>query len=141
MKERQMSVVERNKKTVMRYFEEIGGQRKVEVIDEIFSPNFLNHGPGGDIRGPEQIHKLLGLIWEKCSESGAQVDDMFGENDRVAVRVTLSGTIGSSKDIGMAALDDLVVGQRWEVYELQTYRLVDDMIVERWFALGQIKAV
>jgi|ETNmetMinimDraft_23_1059889.scaffolds.fasta_scaffold127530_1 hypothetical protein len=36
-----MSTVEHNKKTLMRYFDEIGSQRKIEVIDEIFSPDYL----------------------------------------------------------------------------------------------------
>jgi len=37
-------------------------------------------------------------------------------------------------------LDALTVGQEWEVCELQMYRLEGNMIVERWFALGPIKA-
>ncbi len=40
----------------------------------------------------------------------------------------------------VAELDALTVGQEWEVCELQMYRLEGNMIVERWFALGPIKA-
>jgi len=41
-----MTTFEKNQNTLHRYFEEVWNQGKLEVLDELLSPDYINHNPG-----------------------------------------------------------------------------------------------
>jgi hypothetical protein len=56
------SMSEENEALVRRYFEEIWDKGNLELIDELFTTNFVRHGPlgtEGEVRGLEGFKRLV----------------------------------------------------------------------------------
>lgn len=83
-----------NKAVVRRYFEEIINQRKLELLREVFAPDFhsvsLEDGTQtGDIEGLESfIPQLLKAI----PDIHYTVDQLVVEGDKVVIQLTARGT-------------------------------------------------
>src|SRR5262245_38977139 len=53
--------IEQNKATARRWSEELWGQGKLEVADEIVAPDYQRHDPGDPFpaRGPEDVKRIV----------------------------------------------------------------------------------
>jgi len=86
-------VAEANKAVLRRVFEEVYGQGKVDVIDEICAPDYLYRVAGNpDIHGPEGFKQFAAGILVTFPDIQFTVDDMIAEGDKVTSRWTFSGT-------------------------------------------------
>jgi hypothetical protein len=47
-----MSIIEQNKKLIIRYFEEVWNRGELEVLDELIASDYINHSPGGNRSHP-----------------------------------------------------------------------------------------
>lgn len=116
---------EMNKAVARRVFEEIFNQGKFQVADEIYAPNFVNHG----------LHKNFSLQedqaavhWEKQAlpDLKITVDRMMAEGDLVTAVWTLRGT-------NTAAASPLpATGAKLELRGITVWRIVDGKICEEW---------
>ena len=82
-----------NTKIVRRWFEEVWNQRRLETIDELLAPDCLAHdlsGPNTCARGPAEFRQMAEALHGAFSEMKFVVEDIFGVEDRVAVRVSAS---------------------------------------------------
>ncbi|MBW3604833.1 MAG: ester cyclase [Actinobacteria bacterium] len=86
-----MGSAERNKATARRVFEELFNQRRLDVADELFAPDYRNHA-GAEFGGPEGMRRLVEELTTAFPDHHTQIDDIIAEDDRVALRVTFSGT-------------------------------------------------
>ena len=119
---------EANKALVRRYVEEVGTQFKLDVIDEIFAPNFVNHLPtrNGDLVGTEKVRQFVIDRFEDVPDRQVTIEDMIAEGDRVVVRVTIRGT--RKGDWNGIPAD----GKSTEMGEIMIFRIADGLLAERW---------
>ena len=85
--------LEENKAVVRRLIEEVYNEDNLDVVDELVAPDVFNHPAV-----PEHQHGIDGfkhvIVWvgEFSSDVHYAIDDIIAEGDRVAVRMTNSGT-------------------------------------------------
>ncbi len=88
-----MSTAEENKAQFRRTYEELLNQGILDVADELVAPDFLNHeAPPGRNRGPESMRGLATMLRTAFPDLHFTIEELVGEGDTVAGRVTLSGT-------------------------------------------------
>ena len=86
--------VEENKALALRMIDEGFNQGKLDVIDELVAPDFIEHEafPGLPSTGPAAPRAAMGMFLEAFPDLHFAVDDIIGEGDKVVVRGTMSGT-------------------------------------------------
>jgi len=124
----------RNKAIAMRVFDEIFNQGKFQVADEIYAPDFQNHG----------LHRSVDLKVDQDAvhaekkafpDLRVSVEQMVAEGDKVAVLWTFQGTHTGSGYEGLPA-----TGTRVEVRGMTIWRIVDGRIVEEWSSFSETGA-
>jgi steroid delta-isomerase-like uncharacterized protein len=85
---------EQNKATVRRYLEEVFAQGNLDVIPELFAPDYVEHDPASDaeIRGHAGVRRDLSIYQSAFSDIEVTVEDQIAEGGEVATRVTVRGT-------------------------------------------------
>ena len=128
------SIQARNKAVAMRVFDEIFNQGKFQVADEIYAPDFRNHG----------LHRTVDLNTDQDyvhAEKRAfpdlriNVQQIVAEGDKVAVLWTFQGTHTGSGYEGLPP-----TGTRVEIRGITIWRIVDGRIVEEWSSFSETGA-
>ena len=86
---------EENEALVIRYHEDIFQKGKLEVADEILSPDFVIHNPvlpESLRKGPEGTKKYASEIITVCPNRKLTHDDIITKGDKVLIRWTNKGT-------------------------------------------------
>jgi hypothetical protein len=88
-----MATAEQNKAIILRFVDELR-KGNLAIIDEVCSPDFVFHSPNWPNwpRGIEGAPKLATYGSQLYRDARATIDDIIAENDRVAVRWTVTGT-------------------------------------------------
>jgi steroid delta-isomerase-like uncharacterized protein len=82
-----------NTAIVRRWFEEVWNQRRLDTIDELLADEAVAHdlgGPGATVKGPAAFRAAAEQLLGAFGEMHAKVEDIFGVEDRVAVRLSLT---------------------------------------------------
>jgi steroid delta-isomerase-like uncharacterized protein len=120
-----------NKAVAMRVFDEIFNQGKFQVADEIYAPDFENHG----------LHRSVDLKTDQDAVHAEKkafpdlrmsVQQMVAEGDKVAVLWTFQGTHTGSGYEGLPP-----TGTNVEVRGITIWRIVDGRIVEEWSSFSE----
>ena len=124
-----MSAAE-NRATISRLYEEVFKDWNVSLIDELFSPSFVDHllnrPAGNGPKGPASVHQLYETLRSAFPDLTFNVHDIVADGDKVAVRWRWNCThLGSFRGIPPT-------GRKCEVDGMAIYRLVDGLIEERW---------
>jgi steroid delta-isomerase-like uncharacterized protein len=84
---------EENKAKQRRVWEEVFNKGNLEIIPELFAPNYEFHTPLAlEAKGPEGFKQMSTMLHTALPDLHCTIDDMFAEEDKVACRVTLTGT-------------------------------------------------
>ena len=84
---------ESNKMLAQRVWEEIWHQGQLSRIDELFTPDFVRHDPGGrELHGPDQNREFISSIRTAFPDIHYTVDDQIVEGNKVVVRYRFRGT-------------------------------------------------
>ncbi len=85
---------EENKAVVRRFLEEVFSKGNLELVDELFAPNYVLHDPAvpGEVRGPEGIKQYVDMYRSAYPDTRFTVEDQIAEGDRVVTRWTGRGT-------------------------------------------------
>jgi len=123
-----------NKAVVRRFVEEIFQELKAAAVDELVADDFVWHRAGGD--GDKQfLRESTARMGAMLSNIRFVIDDEIADGDRVAVRLTASGTAtGAFPGVADAA------GHGYSIEEIHIFRLRDGQVVEHWHqydAMGQ----
>jgi steroid delta-isomerase-like uncharacterized protein len=124
-----LTVVEkRNKELVHRMNEEVWNQGNLEVLDELFSKDFVRHFlPNGSVtRGLDQFRDHISSHREAFPDWAEDIKLMVAEGNLVATQFTSTGTNEGS------FLGNSPTGNRIHISEMSIYRIVDGKIVEQW---------
>jgi len=119
--------IEENKRIARRYPEEVATGRNVDLIDELSTEDFVEHGPfGEDTHGREADKEQMRAFLAAIPDFEATVEDVVAEGDTVAMRVTLRGT-HEGELMGIEP-----TGRSFEIQNMVFTRIEDGRIAERW---------
>jgi len=122
-----MAVTEKNKAMVRRFWEEVFNGRKLSLIDEIFTADWVYHGVGGlKVYGPEGLKQFLTEYYNAFPDMQVKVENLIAEGDKVVSHVTSRGT-HKGELMGIAP-----TGKQVTVPVICISRFVDDKIGEDW---------
>jgi steroid delta-isomerase-like uncharacterized protein len=118
---------EANRAIVRRLLEQYFNGREEAVWDELAHPDLVVHGIFR-LAGAAEAKAFYTRLHAAFPDWHATIEDIFGEDDRVAMRITESGTLQGSF-LGLTA-----TGKRFEISAIQIFRLQDGKVVEIWGA-------
>ncbi len=130
-------------KTLLRHFIEglnSGEAAAAAAIDEIFSPDFVQHNAyGEEVRGIENYKKRVADLCRAALDLHFAIDDVVAEEDRVASRWTMTGTQtgGLHHAIDITATGRRVVAQWVAIHRIEGGKFVEAW--ERFDTLGLMK--
>src|SRR3954451_16051513 len=78
--------------TLERMFEEVINQGRMEVADELFAEDFVDHGPLGDMHGRETFKAMVQQWRAAVPDVHCVVSDVFSEGDMCGWLVRTTGT-------------------------------------------------
>jgi steroid delta-isomerase-like uncharacterized protein len=127
-------LTETNKTVSRRFFEEVFGKGKLNVLDEIIAKDHVNSGPGtlpGLPTGPEGTKQLVTVYRNAFPDLHLTVDEQIAEGDKVMTRWTAHGT-NKGELLGMPATD-----KSSTVTGISIDRLVNGKVAESWGLFDQ----
>ena len=84
---------EENIAVVRRWLEEIGNAGKLEVVDEVYAPTFVDHtAVPNQLPGPEGIKQFIKMIKAVFPDWHYTIEDLIAIGDKVVARVTMRGS-------------------------------------------------
>jgi len=128
------SVQARNKAVATRVFDEIFNQGKFEVADEIYAPDFRNHGATRTVDlkvDQDYVHAEK----KAFPDLRISVQEMIAEGDKVAVLWTFRGTHTGSGYEGLPP-----TGTKVEIRGMTIWRFQNGRIVEEWSSFSETGA-
>lgn len=115
------------KRIARRVPEEIANEQNLDLVDEVYAEDCIEHGPlGMDAEGRDAVKEQLNVFLEAIPDFEATVEDAVAEGDTVAMRVTLRGT----HEGPLMGIEP--TGESFEVANMVFTRIEDGMIAERW---------
>jgi predicted ester cyclase len=109
--------IDRNKTTVRRVFEEGFGQGRLAVVDECLAPDAVDHHEMPDGEGGFRAHLkgVITMLRAGLPDLAVAVEDLIGEDDRVAARVVMTGTHTGAPIAGIEARGNAVRIEQFHV--------------------------
>ena len=116
-----------NQALVQQLFEQVF-QGNLEVIDELLDSDHLFHDPLSpfEVRGPEAYKQHFAMYPAAFPDIQMVIEDMFAQEDMVAVRWTLTGTHQGDL-MGIPP-----TGRSMAMEGINLYRVADGKLVETW---------
>jgi steroid delta-isomerase-like uncharacterized protein len=125
---------ESNKAVARRFLEEVFGQGKLAVVDEILALDHVNRGPNalpGIPPGPEGTKMFVMVYRNAIPDIHFTIDEQIAEGDKVVTRWTGHGT-HKGELAGIPA-----TGKSATVTGIGVDRIVNGKIVESWGIFDQ----
>jgi steroid delta-isomerase-like uncharacterized protein len=124
---------QQNKAIVRRYFEEAWVQGKLDVLDEILTPDFSLQGPPfKPYTGIEAAKKDLEISQSGYKDTQVNIKGIIAEGDIVAVWFTFTGThTGETLGIPPSGKKVTISGLVW-------FRLANGKIAEAFFGMDSL---
>lgn len=113
-----------NKQLVLDYFSTYQDHR-YERISRVMAANYADHSPARAMN-PEDVIRTLQSVERAFPDLRVQVLEVLAEGDRVATRVSFSGTHSADYMAAVAKHHHV----QWEGLDL--FRIADHQIVESW---------
>ena len=119
--------LEENKAQFRRFIEEVENQRNVDVVDEFFAADYVDHNPPpfGE-PGIEGFKQALGMFFSAFPDLHVAVEDLIAEGDKVMSRMTTRGT-HQGELMGIAP-----TGKQIAIAEIHIVRYSGGKVVEHW---------
>jgi steroid delta-isomerase-like uncharacterized protein len=120
---------EQHAAAIRRYADEIWGQGNLDAIEQIFSTEFVRHGPdmeGGPIQGHEGFKQLVTMYRDAFPDLKVPIEAQLVEGDTVMTRWTVLGTLKGPL-LGMAP-----TGKSIQLGGFFMHHFKGDQIAEEW---------
>ena len=118
---------EENKALVRRFVDEVQSAGNIDAIDELCSPEFVNHSaPSGMPPNREGVKQVTAMFRQAFPDSYFTVEDMIAEGDKVATHKTFHGT-HEGEFMGMPP-----TGRRVSMELIDIVRISEGRVVEHW---------
>jgi steroid delta-isomerase-like uncharacterized protein len=119
---------EQNKATARRWSEELWGQGKLAVADEIIAKDYVRHDPGDPFpaHGPDDVKRIVSSLRAMLPDFAIHVDAIMAEGDLVVSRYTATAT----DTVGYMGMPP--TGRSIRTTAMQMFRFKNGLIVESW---------
>lgn len=107
-----------------RVYEEVFNQGKVELIGDLVTADAKDHENGD--HGPDGMKRTIATFRNAFPDIRMTVDDMIAEGDKVAARVTVTGT-HQGEFMGIPA-----TGKKINVQTIDILRFEGGKLAEHW---------
>ena len=105
--------VEENKKSAYRCFEELWNKRNLSLIPEVIAEDYDD----GNVKGVEGFKNLANNILTSIPDIHFVINDVFGEDDKLAISLTATGTqtgkVGDTEPTGESINSEVVFINRY----------------------------
>jgi steroid delta-isomerase-like uncharacterized protein len=119
--------IEENKALVRRFVDEVQSAGNIDAIDDLCSPEFVNHSaPSGMPPNREGVKQVTAMFRQAFPDSYFTVEDMIAEGDKVATHKTFHGT-HEGEFMGMPP-----TGRRVSMELIDIVRISEGRVVEHW---------
>lgn len=115
-----------NERLARRVPEELASEKRLELVEELYAEDAVEHTPTGEFRGRAAIREDMERVFTAFPDITATVEDVVAAGDTVAMRVTLRGT----HEGAFAGMEP--TGKSFEVDNMVWTRIEDGRIAERW---------
>ena len=123
---------ETNKAIVTSFIERVYNQGDINFINEIVSPDFVRHGIGGTMHGPQIIKDRVTATRSAFPDFHITIEDQIAEGDKVVTRQTHNGT-HQGEFMGVPP-----TGEKMETTETSILRIADGKIQETWVSVDML---
>ncbi len=122
------SYLERNKELIYRMNQEVWNQGNLEIIDELYSPEFVWHFLPTDTKtiGLDSLREHVRNHREAFPDWIEEIVHIVAEGDMVGIHFVSRGTNEGS------FLGNPPTGKSIQVNEMSIFRIVDGKIAEQW---------
>ena len=119
--------LENNKAVIRRLIEEVYNEGNLDVVDEVMAPDVFDHAAVPEHQhGIEAFKHVIQWVRAISSDVYFDIDDIIAEGDKVAVRMTASGThTGPLRGIPPT-------GKSFSVDYVHWFRIADGKVAELW---------
>ena len=118
---------EENKAIARRYIEEAWNRHNPDAIDELLSPDYLNHAAVAEHqRGIAGAKHILNWLMAAFPDTRFDIEDIISDRDMVAIRGTASGT-HEGEFAGIPP-----TGKRFAVQQVHWLRVAEGKVAEHW---------
>jgi steroid delta-isomerase-like uncharacterized protein len=127
--------VEDNKALARRFYEAIMTEHRLELAEEIFASDYVDHDPGnqeGTQTGASGARDEVAGYLEGMPDMSITIEDILAEGDLVAMRGVLRGT-HQGPLFGIPP-----TGKPIEVGTSQIFRVANGKIAEGWLELDRL---
>jgi len=117
---------EANQAIIRRLIEEVINEGKLELIDDLFTPTFVDRSSPDQPPGPEGVRDYIAAARIGFPDLRVHITDLLAKYNKVAVRTLWRGTHMGVYD-GKAPTGKLAMRTM-----IQIFRLVNGKIVDEW---------
>jgi steroid delta-isomerase-like uncharacterized protein len=130
------TVASKNKELVTYYLREVHENRRLEVIDEVFSEDWVDRAteelhPEADA-SRHGLHRLIENGFRIFPDRKTVVEDIIAEGDRVVVRSYVTGTHTGGEYLGVPPTGKVITNRM-----IVIHRVEDGKVVETWGGFDQ----
>ena len=128
-------MTQQNKDVARRWVEDVQTEHRLDVIDEIFAPDIVNHYAAGALpspQGADEIRAFFEAMIAAFPDFTAVVEDQIAEGDKVVTRKTVSGT-HEGELMGIPP-----TGKRFEIPVIDIFRVVGGKCTDHWSVVDQM---
>jgi len=119
-------------KLIFKIFE-IWNQGTLNIVEEVFSNDFIGHYPHTQMEGIEGIKGMVQFIRGAFSDWQEVIKDIIIADEKVVVRFSCKGTHTGY------FLDIAPTGNEVNVDEISIFRIKDGKVVEQWGVFDSYK--
>jgi predicted SnoaL-like aldol condensation-catalyzing enzyme len=106
--------VEQNKAIARRFIEDVWNKGKIAAASELLAGDLVNHRADGSVaKGRESFEKFISDFRAANPGLAFTVDDMVGEGDKVATRVTIKSGGKAWTGIGIVRIAGGRIAEQW----------------------------
>ena len=119
------SAIEQNKQVVIRFNNEFFGKGNTEIAKEVFAENFVNHSaPPNAPTDASPMVKFVTDFHHGFSGILVQINEIFGEDDKVCVRKTITA-IHTGEFMGKQPTGKKIVMNIFDIEVLKHGKITD----------------
>lgn len=119
--------LEENKAVIRRFVEEVQTQHNVDRMDQLFGPDFYDHGSLSTTHTLEEAKQFFTMVFSAFPDIRAHIHDQVAEGDKVVTRKTFHGT-HKGEFMGIPP-----TGKEVAFDVIDIFRIADGRIAEHWF--------
>ena len=92
-----MNKIEKNKALISIYFNEIWNKGRMDLLDEIIAPDYINHSPStpDPKPGPEGLKPIVLDMRNGFPDLHYEIKDLIITEDKIVAKTVVSGTHAS----------------------------------------------